>query len=35
MPTLCFTHGGSKLVEQLRDVDKNSLLYLGGLSATE
>jgi len=35
MPTLCFTHGRSKHVEQLKDVDKNSLLYLGGASVNE
>jgi hypothetical protein len=35
MRTLCFTHGRSKHIEQLRDVDKNSLLYLGDVSVNE
>jgi hypothetical protein len=34
MPTLCFTHGRSKHVEQLKDIDKNSL-YLGDVSVNE
>jgi len=34
MPILCFTHR-SKHVEQLKDVDKNSLLYLGDVSVNE
>jgi hypothetical protein len=35
MPALCFTHGRSKLVKQLKDIDKNSLLYLGDVSVNE
>jgi hypothetical protein len=35
MPTLCFTYGRSKHVEQLKDVDKNSMLYLGDVSVNE
>ena len=35
MPTLCFTHGRSKQVEQLENVAKNALLYLGDVSVNE